>query len=296
MWSKAPKTAASNSPWIRETTTATFMKDVIEQSMKAPVLVDFWAPWCGPCTQLSPTLEKLVHEAEGRIKLVKMNIDDHPSVAGQLGIKSIPAVIVFDQAQMTDGFMGALPEGRIREFIERLIGPLKDNRSESALQQAADLLEAGDVVEAANLFAAVLLEEPENTVALGGLVRCHIALDNLEEAARLLGDARDASLKQVRAALELAQKNQVLDDLAQLKQAVEIDPSNHRARLELALALAARDHKEEAANHLLTIVKKDRTFEDDRARKELLALFEAWGPTDPVTLSARRQLSMLLFA
>lgn len=286
---------------IFDTTTKTFMADVVAASKNQPVLVDFWAPWCGPCKQLTPILEKVVQSAGGKIRLAKMNIDEHPAIAGQLGIQSIPAVIAFHKGQMSDGFMGALPEGQIKEFIERLIGPFGENETTSLLAQGAEHLNNHDAVAATDVFAQVLATDAENLEALAGLIRARILTGDLSAARAMLEalpEARqlDKALSRARSELDVAEQSQHLGPIQELKSAVEQNENNHQARFDLALALAAKGKREDAAEHLLTIIRKDRAFNDDGARKQLVLFFESWGTTDPVTLSARRALSMLLFS
>lgn len=292
----APASAA-----IKDATTASFRQDVIAESMKQPVLVDFWAPWCGPCKQLTPVLEKAVNAAKGKIKLVKMNIDTDPQIAGQLGVQSIPAVFAFDRGQPIDGFMGALPESQIKAFIERLIGPDEAANLAALVEEGKTLLEAGDAAGAAALFAEVLALEPEQPEALGGLAKAQILAGNLDAASGILatapaGLANHAAITGARAALELAEQAASLGDVAGLLRDVEANPANHQARFDLALALNARNRREEAVDHLVTILKKDRSWNEDGARKQLLTFFEAWGPEEEATRTGRRKLSAALFA
>ncbi|MCJ2015766.1 thioredoxin [Methylobacterium sp. J-076] len=286
---------------IRDTTTNSFRQDVIAESMNRPVLVDFWAPWCGPCKQLTPVLEKVVQAAAGKVVLAKMNIDEHPSIAGQLGIQSIPAVIAFDKGRPVDGFMGAVPEGQIKELIERLSGPAGPSPIEGALTEAAALVEEGDLAGASELFAAVLEQEPDNVVALAGLAKLQLDAGEIENAKRVLAmvpeeKAADPALAGIRAALELAEQAAALGDLAGPQKAVDADPDDHQSRFDLALGLAARNQREQAVDHLIELRKRDRTWNDDAARKQLLQFFEAWGVMDPDTIRGRRKLSTLLFS
>ena len=285
-------------PIIKETTTQTFAADVLTESAHQPVLVDFWAPWCEPCKQLSPILEKVVKAAGGRIKLVTMNIDDHPQIAGQLGVRSIPAVVAFQKSQPVDGFMGALPESQLRGFIERLIGPLAD---EDKLAEANAASAAGDTAGAAAIFAEMLAEDPADVAALAGLAKAHIALGDLDTAKSLLAQAptngaQDPAIVAARAALENALQAASVGDLSELAVLLLAEPNNHKARLDLALALNALGRRAEAADALLEIVKRDRGWNDDGGRKQLVQFFEAWGPADPDTIAARRKLSSLLFS
>jgi putative thioredoxin len=232
---------------------------------------------------------------------VKMNIDEHPQIAGQLGVQSIPAVFAFQRGQPVDGFMGALPESQIKSFIERLVGPLGPNAAEEILAEADRLFTEGDIGGAAELYSAVLAQDPENVVALAALVKLHVEVSDLEGAKRFLAmapeaKANDPALAGARAAIELAEQAGSLGDLADLQRRVETDPTDHQARFDLAVGLNARGRREEAANHLLEIVRRDRNWNDDGARKQLVQFFEAWGPMDAMTLAGRRRLSSLLFS
>jgi putative thioredoxin len=286
---------------VKDTTTAAFRQDVIQESARQPVLVDFWAPWCGPCKQLTPVLEKAVKTAAGKVKLVKMNIDEHPQIAGQLGIQSIPAVIAFTNGQPVDGFMGALPEGQVKGFIERLAGPLGPSAAEDLLAEADERARAGDAAGAAELYAAVLAQDPENVAAIAALAKLHLDLGDIEGAKRFLamtpaGKESDAAIAGARAAIELAEQASSLGDLGDLQRRLEANPADHQARYDLAVALNARGRREEALDHLIEIVRRDRNWNDDAARKQLVQLFEAWGPMDEMSIAGRRRLSSLLFS
>ena len=292
--------AASYEGMIKDTTTAGFRQDVIAESMKQPVLVDFWAPWCGPCKQLTPVLEKIVKSAGGKVKLVKMNIDEHPQIAGQLGIQSIPAVYAFDRGRPVDAFTGSLPDGKVKEFVERLVGP-GSLGAEELLAEAARHAAAGDIEGAVEIYAAVLADEPDNVAALTGLAKLRVEDGDLDGARELLdavppARANEPAVLGARAALDLAEQSAGIGDLGELERKVAADPADHRSRFDLALALNGHNRREPAAEHLLAIVKADRSWNEDAARKQLVQLFEAWGPTDPATVAGRRRLSSILFA
>ena len=241
----------------KDVTTATFRQDVIAESARQPVLVDFWAPWCGPCKQLGPVLEKVVAASGGKVKMVKMNIDDHPEIAGQLGIQSIPAVIAFQRGQPVDGFVGALPESQIKQFLERIAGPMGDPVKEM-LDEAAAAAAEGDPETAAAIYSEILAEDESNGAALAGLARLHL-------------------------------------DAGDLLRRMEADPNDHQARFDYALAMNSRGKRQEAADALLDIIKADRSWNDDGARVQLLKFFEEWGFADPASAAGRRRLSGLLF-
>jgi putative thioredoxin len=286
---------------IKDTTTQNFMQDVIEPSRTVPVLVDFWAPWCGPCKQLTPLLEKLVKAANGAVKLVKMNIDEYPEIAGQLGVQSIPAVFAFKNGQPVDGFMGALPEGQLRTFIERVAG--KDAFAGSELEAAQAALDAGDVNTAATGFAEALQRDSGNIDAIAGLARSYIATGDLTRAEQTLAlappsKANAAPIASARAALELARKSAATAgaDLTELGQAIQRNPADLQSRFDLALALNAKSNREGALDQLLEIIRRDRTWNDQAARKQLVEFFDAWGPTDPMSVKGRQRLSSILFA
>jgi putative thioredoxin len=286
---------------VKDTTTQTFVADVIEASKAQPVLVDFWAPWCGPCKQLTPVLEKVVRDAKGKVRLVKMNIDDHPAVAQQMGIQSIPAVIAFKGGRPVDGFMGALPESQVKQFIETVAGEIGPSDTEALIAEAESLLQAGDAATAAQAYAAALELEPDNAKALGGLAQAYLAVGEVEQAKGVLAGVPEAkrgdpAIAAARAAIELAEKSAQLGDLGPLMQRVEADPKDHQARFDLAVGLAAAGKREEAVDHLIEIVRRDRAWNEDGARKQLVQFFEAWGPTDEMTLYGRRRLSSVLFS
>jgi len=287
---------------VKDVTAASFGQDVIAASARQPVLVDFWAPWCGPCKQLAPALEKAVADSGGKVKLVKMNIDDHPQIAGQLGIQSIPAVIAFEKGQPIDGFMGALPESQVRGFIERLVGPLTAGADET-IAQAQAAAAAGDSAGAAALYSRVLTEDEGNIKAIAGLAKLHVDSGDLEQAKAVLslapppapGKDFDPAISAVNAAIDIAEQAAALGDLGPLEKAVADNPRDNQARFELALALNARGDRDAAADRLLEIIKRERGWNEDAARKQLVQFFEAWGLMDDASVTARRKLSALIF-
>ena len=286
---------------IKDTTTQAFVKDVIEESRRQPVLVDFWAPWCGPCKQLTPVLEKVVRAAKGKLKLVKMNIDEHPSIPGQMGIQSSPAVIAFVNGQPAVGFLGALPQSQVTAFIERLTKGRVSAEDKDLLQAAESALAEGNAAGAAQLFARILADDPTNVPALAGLVRCYVATGALEQAKQTLamipeGKRSETAVAAARAALELAEQASALGPIAELEQKVAANPLDHQARFDLALAHNAKGRRKEALDHLIEIARRDRKWNDDGARKQLVQLFDAWGPTDEATVDGRKRLSSILFA
>jgi putative thioredoxin len=293
--------AAAADGLIKETTTQGFVKDVIEESKRQPVLIDFWAPWCGPCKQLTPILEKVVKAAKGKVKLVKMNIDEHPAIPGQMGIQSIPAVIAFVNGQPADGFMGALPESQVADFIGRLAKGAVAGETKDLLAEADAALAAGDAETAAHIYSEVLAEDAANTTALAGLARCQLAAGAIEEAKQTLASVPEAKRNEApvaaaRAALEVAEQANSVGPVAELEQKVQQNPLDHQARFELAVALNAAGHRQQAVDHLIEVVRRDRKWNDDGARKQLVQFFEAWGPTDDATVDGRKRLSSILFA
>ncbi|ATQ67297.1 MULTISPECIES: thioredoxin family protein [Methylosinus] len=284
----------------QETTTAGFRADVMEASLRQPVLVDFWAPWCGPCKQLAPALERAVKAAGGKVKLVKMNIDDHPEIAGQLGIKSIPAVIAFVRGRPADGFVGALPETQLRGFVERLVGPLEDEGADAFLVAEA-LIGEGDLAGAEAILTDLVSRDPPLPKAVAELARLLVEQDRLAEAQALLEGlaaelAGDAGVAAAAATLENALRASELDEVDELQRRIAFDPDDLQARFDLALALNAKGKRDDAATALLDIIRKDRSWSDDGARKQLIQFFDAWGPLDKATIGARRRLSSLLFS
>jgi putative thioredoxin len=315
--SPAQNEAASSSPHIKDSGLATFAADVLEASREVPVIVDFWAPWCGPCKQLGPVLEKAVNEAQGAVKLVKVNIDENQEIAQQLRIQSIPTVYAFKNGQPVDGFMGALPESQVKAFVSGLSqagdqgnghehgghdhgGP---GQAEEVLAMAAEAFAAGDIGTAAQAYGHVLQDDPGNPKAVAGLAACYLKSGDVERARTTLqlvrpDGAGDEAIRAMEAELKLRESaaQAPRGEAEVLRAKLARDANDHQARYDLALGLDASGDREGALNELLEIVRRDRKWNDEAARKQVVTLFEAMGPTDPKTLDARRKLSAILFS
>lgn len=300
---------------IKNTDTANFPLDVIEASKQTPVLVDFWAPWCGPCKQLGPSIEKVVTAQNGAVRLVKINVDENQELAGQMGVKSIPSVFAFFNGQPVDGFTGALPESEIAAFVSKLLTTASaagagqartadiefEEQLSKALEMAAEALATDQIDQAAQVYQMVLQQVPDNAAALIGMARCHLAKDDADGAQQLLEavpeDVRsEENYEMARKAIALAMEAAKLGDAGELARKIETDPDDHQSRIDLATILSVKGDREEAAQALVDSFKRDREWNDAAARKKLLELFEAWGPADPATLKGRRLLSSVLFS
>jgi putative thioredoxin len=286
---------------ISDGTEATFMKDVIEASRETPIIVDFWATWCGPCKQLTPALEAAVTAAKGKVRLVKVDVDQNQRIAAQLRIQSIPTVYAFWQGQPVDGFQGAQPASEVKAFIDRVSALGGDGGLADAIAAAEEMLAEGAAADAAETFAAILGEEPENAPAYGGLARAYLAIGDLDQVEALLNAApakiaKSVEVEAARAQLELARQAASAGPEDDLRRAVEADPANHQARFDLAIALNASGKVDEAVDQLLDLFRRDREWNDAAAKAQLMTIFDALKPTDPIALKGRRRLSSMIFA
>ena len=297
--------AAPAADLIKDTSEATFMADVVEESQNVPVIVDFWAPWCGPCKTLGPMLEDAVKAAKGAVKMVKLNVDEAQMIAGQLRIQSIPTVYAFYQGQPIDGFQGAVPASELKDFVDRVVkaagGEAPGAGLDDAVAAAEEMLTEGAAVDAAQTFAAILGEDPTHAGAYGGLVRAHIAMNDLDQAEAILNGApaeisHSPELEAAHAQLELARQAAGVGPVAELQAKVEADPSDMQARFDLAQALHASGKVEEAVTELLELFKRDREWNEGAAKTQLFTIFDALKPNDPIVLNGRRKLSSMIFA
>jgi putative thioredoxin len=301
MFSLGEKTAAPTPDLIKDTNEATFMADVIDASNEVPVIVDFWAPWCGPCKTVGPALEAAVKAAGGKVRMVKINVDENQMIAGQLRIQSIPTVFAFWQGKPVDGFQGALPGSEIKKFIDRVAALGGDGGLAEAIEAAEQMLDEGAAVDAAETFAAILGEEPENAAAYGGLIRAHLALGNLDQAEVLADNAPKAiatakEIEAARAQIELARQAANAGPEQDLHDAVEADPNDHQARFDYAAALLAAGKTDEAVDQLLDLFRRDRDWNEGAAKTQLFTIFDALPAKDPVVLKGRRKLTSIIFA
>ncbi|MBH9983158.1 thioredoxin [Bartonella sp. B10834G6] len=297
----ANQTGGADNSVIKDTTTADFSKDVLVESKKQPVIVDFWATWCNPCKQLGPVLEKVVRQAKGAVKLVKLDIDKHPAIPGQMGIRSVPAVIAFVDGHPVDGFMGAVPESEVKKFVAKLTGNEKEAAIDEALETANELRKSGDVTGAATFYAQVLKQAPDNVTVIAAFADMLVEHNEIDQAKGILKAVPDAkksdpAIRAVEAKIALKEETAKLGDPTALKKRIAENPKDYQAAYDLALVYNAENKRDDAADLLLGIMKADRTWNDDGARKQLLQFFEAWGAMDPATLTARRKLSSLLFS
>lgn len=291
----------TRSEFVKDVDETTFMAEVVDKSMTVPVIVDFWAPWCGPCRQLGPALEAAVEAAKGKVVMVKVNVDENQMIAGQMRVQSIPTVYAFWQGQPVDGFQGALPASQLKTFVDKLAALAGDGGLADAVAAAEEMLTEGAAVDAAETFAAILGEDAENAEAYGGLIRAHLALGNLEQAEQFLAAVpakivTAAPVEAARAQLALAKQAAKAGPLDALKAKVEADPADHQARFDYATALHAAGEVEAAVEQLLELFRRDREWNEGAAKTQLFTIFDALKPTDPIAVKGRRRLSSMIFA